>query len=238
MLLQQGEELFTTIADEIDDESCQQRARTVARVQLTLATDGTATGEIEEEFHGREAVRWRALLARTPEDERMGMFEEDYVADVLPGAEVTELEIQNESTLGEALIVTYRISSLRLGESPAEGTLRLLLPYQSELASGFASLPSRQTALVIHAPQDETISFEIRLPDGATAQLPPPVQAIDPRGEYRLTAPAEQPPGTILLERHISLHPGRVEPSRYATWSSFCRTVDRSEQQPITVRLR
>lgn len=233
MLEPEGDAHFETM----EAEPCQSD-HTQVTVQLTMASDGVAQGTVEETHSGGEAVRWRSLLGRTPNTERQGALEESYVADVLPGAEVTGLEILQEEELELEVTIVYQVRGIRLGETPSPGVLRVVLPYHSELASGYASLPTRETPLVVRAPVDERVLFEVELPQGATARLPATAHSITPAGEFTLEAPrGSSARSSIRLERRITLHAGRIEPEAYEAFATFCRDVDRLEQQEIMVSL-
>lgn len=234
VLMLDGEPLFESMPEEPSPPCAPDATRVVLR--LAVAADGTAEGTVEEVLSGAEAIRWRALLGRTPPEERQGVLEQDHLADALPGAELPGLEIRGHDDPDGDLTLIYRVRAVQLAEAASgPGELRLALPYRSELTAGYASLPVRRTPLVIRAPVDATVRTELTLPAGAVVRAPADAEAIDPLGELRIDHRVG--PSSIVVERRLRLHPGRVAPEAYAAFASFCQEVDRLEQQEISVRL-
>lgn len=228
-LMAGGDELFQRLGD----RSCQPD-RVEVELELILAADGRATGALVERLSGGEAIRWRRALEQTPEGERQGMIEEEHLADVLPGAEIIELEVRHQEALDRPLELRYRLRGARLAE-PSEAGLRLTMPYASELVAAFASLPARQTPLVLHSPLNERLRVLVTLAPGVRVEAPETVEVIHPRGEFRLTG--EVADGRLSLERRLTVRRGRIEPEAYAAFAEFCRAVDRAEQHPVELRL-
>lgn len=231
VLMISGDEVFA----HIPEESCQPDGAEV-QLQLELASDGTARGRLRETLRGFDAVQWRSLLGRTPENERVGVVEERHIADVLPGAEVVDLQVQNERQLSEPLIVELEIRGIRIAEPVADGGLRLVLPFRSELVESLASLATRSTPLVIRAPIQEQVRYEVTLPEGHEATAHGADSAITPMAEMQIESSFDAGSRTINVERSLQLRTGRVPPSAYEAFAAFCRDVDRLEGQPIEIR--
>ena len=231
LLLLYGDEPFAVIPSEsrVPDQR-------ELRAELRLDSGGSAEGEINETLTGAEAAAWRAGFAMRSAEERQGFYEERYVADVFPGAEVSDLRITHVDDPDEPLEISYRVSGLRLAEV-VEDRLSLHLPHASELASTYASLRERLTPLVIRDPVALTVNFVIELPRGFDREIESGEHHLaSTLGRFHQTSFEPSGQSSVSLRRQLTLHPGRIAPGEYLGFAGFCRDVDRVESLRFEIR--
>ncbi|HMI93739.1 MAG TPA: hypothetical protein VK509_20335 [Polyangiales bacterium] len=208
--------------------------------EIALAPNGSAKVKATETVVGTGAVSWRSNLESIPAAELEHRFEEEYVARLMPGARLTDLDINVEGRgLGERAVVLkygFELSSLgrRIGE-------RWALPsmLEAELSNNYAQLAQRTTIEQIASPLELDVVVHIQLPKGsARPALPPPVRlqaAIDGRPSFSMNSRIENE--QIVVERSLRVPPMRVRPEQYPAFASFCRAVDAAEAKELLVRL-
>lgn len=233
VLLLSGVRAFATIPEEPRAAD-----RREVRASLRLASDGSAAGQIREVLTGAEAVAWRAGFTRRAADERTGFYEERYVADVFPGAEVSELVIEHLTDPDEPLVISYHVAGVRLAEPNTDG-LSLRLPHTSELAAAYATLPERSTPLVIREPYLIEIHLEIELPEEANGEISSTEHRLaSTLGRFHQTRLEPTGATTISLRRMLAIRQGRIEPEEYRAFAQFCRGVDRVENHHYEIGRR
>lgn len=99
-------------------------SRVLRHARLAVEEDGTAEGEIEEEYHGHSAVAPRAEFAdQTPA--RRAALVHGRIAARLPGAEVAEVNVDQVENPDAPLVISYRV---RVPHYAARTEKRLVLP--------------------------------------------------------------------------------------------------------------
>ena len=107
-------------------------------------------------------------------------------------------------------------------------------PFNPNLGQ-LASLPERETPLLIGQAIHRLLRLEVKLPPGATAQLEKPASFSHDRFDVAIRDRVEG--STLILEREVKLHAGRVAPEAYADFASKIRAADEALSHDITVRL-
>jgi hypothetical protein len=106
-----------------------------------------------------------------------------------------------------------------------------LMPRLSRLAT----LGERQTPLLIREAMHQSARLTIRLAAGTRvwgAQ-----QGRVAEGDYEVVAQDEVSPGTLVLDREVSIAAGRVSPEDYPRFLAFTSEAERLLSQPVVLRL-
>jgi hypothetical protein len=88
-----------------------------------------------------------------------------------------------------------------------------------------ATLPSRQTPLLIGEATHHHVQLRITLPKGAKLVGSLKKQELKD-GERQVSIADELSGSTLLLERTVQVPAGRVQPSAYPDFASFARRAD------------
>src|SRR5690606_41570570 len=100
--------------------------------------------------------------------------------------------------------------------------------------SQLASLPTRETPLLMAEPTYAEIRFSLKLPEGAKAKiLQPPVEVKDAERIVRIKD--RQEGDYLVLDRLIDIPSGRVEPSAYPSLKNFAREADEAISREIVI---
>jgi hypothetical protein len=211
--------------------------RTLA-LDVQLAADGSAKVSATETVAGAGAVAWRSNLESVPKAELEHRFEEEYLARLLPGAQLDELKIEGLTRDDPAVVLKYTFALGSLGRKLGE---RWAIPslLEAELSNNYAQLAQRTTVEQVPNPLEFDTKVLIHLPKGsARPALPPPVKlqaAIDGRPTFAMSATMQD--DAVLLERNLRVPAMRVRPDQYPTFASFCQAVDAAEAKELLVRL-
>ncbi len=205
--------------------------RRVIDVDIELDDDGSAHVAVRESFFGSGAVSWRGELEGVAPARLEQMFDEQYVARLVPGAAMTDLEIEGREDRSAPLVLAYEFDVPQLGRRIGN---RLLVPtlYPSQLAPSLAALAERRTAQLIAAPI--VIEAKARVTGPTRLDTLPEVELEGPAGaSFRMrTSRAED---ALIIERTVHIPQQRVEPDRYPELARFCRAVDEAEQRELAV---
>jgi cellulose synthase operon protein C len=204
------------------------------QVDLTLAADGSTQFGVDIQVGGAFASEWRTryMAEGTRRDRASRDLASDFGAvELAPGkagVEVNELEDIEQPV---KLRARGKAGSLvrREGDSlsvPAVPTQRL--------AAEFASLSSRTLDVVIPALTSREDDWILRLPPGLRVTRAPLPQELDtPFGRFSISV--EQSIGKVLVRSRLSFKKGRIRPSEYMGFRTFCETVDRAFGQRLVL---
>jgi len=209
--------------------------RSVA-VQLTLASDGSARGEVAERYRGFTAVQQRDSLESVPAAVLEQRFEEAYLSQVVRGARLTSLTVNGDRTREGPVDVRYGFQVERLGRQVGD---RLRVPglFPAGLAPVWAAAADRSTTELIPVPIDAEVELRITPPPGRPVPDPrPPIRLDGPQGA-RFTMDERVEDGALVVRRTVLLPVMRVPPDRYEALAAFCRAVDQAESREVAVRL-
>lgn len=228
LLLTGAAEAVTVRAERKDEE------RKDIELEVDLAKDGSAQVHVVETIRGAGAIRWRTDLEAIPEADLDRRFGEAYASRLIPGAQLTSLEITGRDTPEQPLVLDYAVKVDRLGRR--DGKLQRiagLLPYA--MGASYARTAERTTTMVAGPSVDLTTRIHIRLPDGAAvASAPEPVELEGEGGLYFASNSRTDDKG-LHLERRLRVPLQRVAPAAYAGFAVFCRGVDLAEAAEVAV---
>lgn len=201
---------------------------------MTLAGDGSADFEVVRRFEGKYAAQLRGGLEQVPERQLRDVLESRVLGSDLKGARLASYDIQRRDDLDAPLGLAMKGSVSQLAH-PAGRGLSLPPPFTPRLSS-IASLPTRQTPLLVREALDRTIRIEIRLPKGAKVALPKPTRLVE--GPRSVVVSDRIEGQTLVLEREISLSAGRIQPNDYAGFADFIQHADEALNREIRIELR
>jgi cellulose synthase operon protein C len=198
-----------------------------------LAEDGSATVEITQSFKGRMGIGMRAVFDRVAESKRTELVETRLLGHNLPGARLRDLRIDAKDDLSAPLVLRMRAEVPQLAR-PADGRLVLKSLFAVSIAQ-LASLPERQTPLLLGTSSHVEVKFRVKVP--AKVRLPgalPGGQARD--GDRRVVVSDAVQNGEIVLSRLVDVPAGRVAPgAEYAKFVAFTRAADELLEREISL---
>lgn len=210
--------------------------RHTAEMSLALGTDGSARAKMVEVYRGAGAVAWRNNLEGVPDAVLQERFGKQYVARLIPGARLTELEIEGRDDPELPFVLRYAFEVSNLGRRQGNRwILPTLLP--PRFASRYASAAKRTTTQVVAPPFEQHFTLRVDVP-GSVA-LPPswkPVRLAGPGGA-RFAMRAARDGDTLVVERKARIPLQRVSADGYPKWAAFCRAADQvaSREIPLTL---
>jgi hypothetical protein len=102
--------------------------------------------------------------------------------------------------------------------------------------SQFATLPARQTPLLMVESVSQDVKISVELPPGASVQT-----AVTPNkladGERKVDVEDSVKGRTLVFERHVSLPAGRIQPSDYPAFLDFTRRADEALAGSVRVKI-
>jgi hypothetical protein len=206
--------------------------RRLITVDVTLGSSGGAHFEVKEELHGASAVTWRRSLETIPKALLKQQFEEEYVAALVSGASLQTVSIEGTEAIDQPLVLQYAFDVDSLGQRMANSWLIPGL-FPADLSAIYATASTRTIAELVPAPTDVHVELRIHAPSGYRVQNG--VADVSFRGPlgsiFKTTSTLES--GTLRIVRHVWIPPGRIAPSVYPTFASFCRSVDETEARKV-----
>ncbi len=202
--------------------------------RAVLAASGSARLELAEHFVGRHAMAARNDLAQLAE-RRVPDVLQALVAQDLRGARLDEHAIENLDELDAPVTLRLQIAVPAFAELD-RGTLVLSPPFAVEL-NELATLPTRQTPLLIPVATYRRVLLRIELPPGAVVESPLSRHVVTD-GDRRV-AVADRIEGNVLvLDRTVDLPAGRVQPDQYGAFVAFARRADEAQASAIRIRVK
>jgi hypothetical protein len=202
-------------------------------VDLTLAANGDATATITETFRGVGAATWRNELADVPEAQLEQLFEQNYVARLLPGAVMRSLRMTGREDPEQPLVFRYEIEVEDVGR--IENGARLLPPiFPTTLTASFARLASRERTQVVPSLAVD-VRMTVHAPAGARIE-PPEDRVFEGREGMRVSYASTPTADGAVITRSVRMHRMRIPPAEYAAFATLCRESDEHEQREIRVR--
>src|SRR5262249_12554639 len=143
------------------------RASTEGTVKL--APDGSAAVDLTQTFQGKYATGLRTVLAQMPERQIRDAIEGRLLGSALRGVELLEYHIEgvNEPDAPLRILTKSRVRSFA---QTVGGTLLLAAPGFTPRLGQFATLPVRQTPLLMVESVAQDVKLTVELPPGSTVQ--------------------------------------------------------------------
>jgi cellulose synthase operon protein C len=206
---------------------------TASKLDATLVADGAAQIDWRADISGVDAPEWRVRFhADATRRQRM----QQMLAAMLPGAEVTSLDVGSLEDLEKPVSMRVRGRAPQFARTETDG-LTVPLGRREHMVRDYAPLVARK--LDVRLPSQWTTEDEwtIHLPPGAKVRsVPTSSKAATRFGWYTLDV--ESDPGLVRVKTVIALTRTRIAPSEYPTFRAFCEQVDRALGQRATVETK
>jgi len=199
--------------------------------KVRLGPDGSARLALRQRFVGKYAIRLRAGLTQVPEGRLPEILEGRLLGQALPGAQLFGHSIEGQSDLDAPLVVEMQAA---VGKFAEVGPDRIVIePPLMPRLTRLATLPERQTPLLIREAMHQSARLEIAIEPGT--EVWGLRQGEVREGEYRVTARDSVSGGTLVLDREVSIAAGRVSPADYPRFLAFTREAEQLLAQPIVL---
>jgi cellulose synthase operon protein C len=221
------EKTRTPAAGALDDAATEGTVR--------LADDGSAEVELVQSFHGKYATGLRSVMSQLPARQIRDAIETRLLGGALRGVELVQHKLEGLDDPDAPLRIVTK-SRARAFAQPVGKTLVIQPPFIPRL-SQFATLPARQTPLLIADSLSQRVSLSIVLPKGASLETRlGPVEVRD--GERTVIVTDKSHPGKFTLERRVSIPAGRVQTRDYPKFLEFTRNADEAISGSVRIRVR
>lgn len=207
--------------------------RLLRSARLTLSSSGILSGEVEEVRWGAPAVESRIRLLGTPPAQRAKVLEE-FLGGFVTDFRLTGANAENLENFDENLVLRYRFVAENYGKMA--GNLLLVRPrVLGQKSSDLLEKKERKQPVEFPEVSLHTDTFEISLPPGYDVEeLPPPVQADYPFGEYRSSV--EKVGNVLRYSRTFQIKDLRVPHDRLGELKKFYRQIAEDERSSAILR--
>ncbi len=217
-----------------------EETRAVSRVTGSVDEAGGFEGRMEIEMYGAAAQGMRPVMAMEMDEE----MREDFamgMAQVFRGARGYDLEAFDGNDLDAPVRIAVRLEADRIGRRVRGGGFALDLPLEpvsdpamirelkKELETRRMGIEAEQVIGLVSNWEE----FEITIPQGWTADLPPSVEVESPFGSYR--SEYRQVGDTIRLIREYRGKEGILPPESLQDLIDFLEAVDADDASLITL---
>lgn len=216
------------------ERSLEADLRTV-EVDVDLHRDGGAEVQVVETFRGAGAVLWRNQLEGIPDADLSPQFESAYVANLLPGGQLTRLVVSGREEPEQPLILRYTVELASLARE-ANGGLVIPPVYRARLGPQYARVASRDTTQLIAEGLALDVEVRVRTPEGMDVGELPALAELEGVHDASATMRASRERSVVLLERSFRVPRMRITPDEYDALAAFCRGADEAESAELTVR--
>jgi hypothetical protein len=198
---------------------------------VELDASGAARLALTQRFVGKYAMRLRAGLEQVPEGRLHEVLEGRLLGQALPGAQLLKYEIMGQRDLDAPLELRMQVALGKFADVQAD---RLVIepPLMPKLGR-LATLPARQTPLLVREAMHQSARLSIRLPPGA--RVWGTEQGRVREGEDQVLARDQVKDGILILDREVSIGAGRVSSEEYAKFLAFTERADQLISQPIVI---
>jgi hypothetical protein len=198
-----------------------------------LDASGALTIDLVEQFSGKLAIALRRGLSQVPEQQLHDAIESNLLAQTLRGGSLLRHSVEHRDDFDAPLVIRMSVRVSRFGQ--LDGKSLVIAPPLAPSLGKLATLPARQTPLLMPETLRRTIGVDIELPKGATiAGL---AAATLAEGDRRVSVQDTATNGVLHMKRTIDLPAGRVQPADYPKFAAFARQADNALSRAIQVRL-
>jgi tetratricopeptide (TPR) repeat protein len=199
-----------------------------------LKEDGSATVEISQSYVGRMGIGLRAIFDRVAEGKRTEFVETRLLANNLPGARLKDLRMENKDDLAAPLVLKMKADVPQLARNMGSNKLVLKQLFSVDIAQ-IASLPQRQTPLLLGSSSHVEVAFQIIAP--TSMRLPAGLPGGELHDGDRSVVVKDSIEGNALkLVRVVDIPAGRVQPgAEYARFVQFTQQADQLLAREIAI---
>jgi tetratricopeptide (TPR) repeat protein len=198
-----------------------------------LDATGALTIDLVEEFSGKLAIALRRGLSQVPEQQLHDAIESNLLAQTLRGGSLVHHSIEHRDDFDSPLVIRMNVKVSRFAQ-PDGKSLVFSPPLAPDLGR-LATLPTRQTPLLMPDTLRRRIAVDIELPKGASISGLANATVTD--GDRRVAIEDTTAAGVLHLKRSIDLPAGRVQPAEYPHFATFAQQADDALSRAIRVRV-
>jgi len=197
-----------------------------------LKADGSASVTLDQSYAGKPGIRMRGIFDKVQESQLFAFVETRLLSSTLPGARVRDVKLENKTDLDKPLIVHVVCEVPGFARQQGDKhVLRSLFPLH---IAQLASLPTRQTPLLIGASSHVDVAFDVVAPE--TARMPASLPTGEAKNGERSIVVKDAVRGhQIHLERTVDIPAGRVQPAEYADFLRFTQSADELLEREIVL---
>jgi tetratricopeptide (TPR) repeat protein len=198
-----------------------------------LHDDGSATVELAQIFNGKIGISMRELFDKVPEAQLQDFIESRLLSRYLPPARVRDVRLDNKKDPSQPLVLHVHAEVAQLARQQGEKvTLKALFPMR---LAQLATLPERQTPMLIAGSSHVEVKFEIVAPE--KVKMPPSVPGGQVRDGERVVGVKDAVQGhALVLDRIIDIPAGRVQPGAdYRKFLHFAQEADEMFEREIVL---
>ncbi len=198
-----------------------------------LDASGSLELELVEQFSGKLAMALRRGLSQVPEQQLHEILESNLLAQTLHGGSLENHTIEHRDDYDVPLVIRMTVHVARFAQR--SGKDLIITPPLSPDFGRLATLPSRQTPLLIPETLHRDVDVTIDLPSKATASGLLPATITDGKARVAVT---DSTSGNVLrLTRSIDIPAGRIQPAEYEAFARFAHASDDAVSREIRVTL-
>jgi cellulose synthase operon protein C len=205
----------------------------VIKGRADLREDGSAQVELVQSFTGKVGIGMRGVFDKVPESKLFDFVETRLLTRNLPGARVRDVKLENVTQLGEPLVMRVKAEVSQLVRVEGQGfALKSLFPLH---LAQLATMPNRQTPLLLGASSHFELDFQIVVPK--TVRMPATLPGGTVRDGERVVEVKDTVEGhSIRLVRLIDIPAARVQPGKeYAGFVDFVQKADTLVEREIAL---
>jgi len=202
--------------------------------KATLALDGTAALDLVQTFQGKYATGLRTVLSQLPERQIRDAIEGRLLGGALRGVDLVEYRLEGVNDPDAPIRIVTR-SRARAFAQLIGSTLMIQPPGFTPRLGQFATLPTRQTPLLMVESISQDVRLTVELPEGTSIETTFAPQHLA-NGERKVSVDDSAKGRTLVFERHVSLPAGRIQPQDYGAFLEFTRRSDEALASSVRVR--
>ncbi len=188
-----------------------------------LRSDGSASLELEVAYEGANAIGLRQAVAEVPQARLKSTLESELFGQLIEGARLKSIKILNGTQFN--LPLKFQVSLEVPHFAHVDGhTLSIAPPFISRLNS-YASLPIRETPLIIEQGISQVVDLSLTLPRGSANIFVPPARTLTD-GSRRIERTDRSEGQVLHLSRKVLARADRVTPQAYHQFENFARLGD------------
>jgi tetratricopeptide (TPR) repeat protein len=202
--------------------------------RAVVREDGGAALEIVQRYGGRLGTQMRSVFDRIAPGQLRDFAETRLLGRSFSGARVRDVTIEDKDDLDKPVTVRIAADAPDLVRPNGSGSVVLKPVFPLKLVQ-LATLPERQTPLLLGTSSHAEVKFRVVFPDGwrMPAQLP----AGEVKDGERVVTVRDRVEGhAITLDRRVEVPAGRVQPGKdYAAFMQFTRDGDALLDREVAV---
>ncbi|MDX2053518.1 MAG: hypothetical protein SFV15_14055 [Polyangiaceae bacterium] len=186
----------------------------------SVNADGSALLELRITYEGANAIGLRTAVAGIPEVRLQSTLESELFGQLIEGARLKAVKILNSTDFNLPLVFVATLEVPHFANTEGN-TFSVSPPFASQLTS-YASLPSRQTPLVMQESVVQAVDLELTLPANSRHVQVSPARALRD-GPREITISDTFNGKALHLSRKVKARAARVTPAEYGSFQRFAR---------------